>query len=55
MIAGKIFTWFLLLSFVMLILFVALLLLPGIIELIAEAIDDLKWATDKLKDVLRKR
>ena len=55
MIAGKIFTWFLGLVLVMLILFVGFLALPGMIELIADGIEETKQATDKLRDVLRKR
>lgn len=53
MIAGKIITWLLVLTLVFLILFVAILLLPGVIELISEAIQEMKWSIDKLMDALR--
>lgn len=55
MIAGKIFTWFLGLVLVILILFVGFLALPGMIEIIADSIEETKQATDKLKDALRRK
>lgn len=51
--AAELFTWFLIMTTVFLVLFVGILLLPGIIELLAESIDSLRWATDKLKEALR--
>lgn len=51
--AGELFTWFLISTMVFIILFVAMLLLPGIIELLAESIDEMRWAIGKLKDALR--
>lgn len=55
MIAGKIFTWFLGLVLVMLVLFIGIIALPGMIELIADSIEETKQATDKLKDALRRK
>jgi hypothetical protein len=51
--AAELFTWFLILTLVSIILFVAILLLPGVIELLAESIDEMRWAIGKLKDALR--
>jgi hypothetical protein len=52
MIAAKIFTWFLVLAFVFAFLFVFMLLLPGIIELLAEAIIETKDCVEKLKNAI---
>lgn len=46
MIAAKIFTLFLILAFVF------MLLLPGIIELLAESINETKEVVEKLKDAI---
>lgn len=48
-----IFTWFMIIVSVSLLLFCIMLALPGVIELIVDAIIEMKWAIDKLKDALR--
>ena len=50
---ADIFTWFMIIVSVSLLLFCIMLALPGVIELIVDAIIEMKWAIDKLKDALR--
>lgn len=50
---ADIFTWFMIIVSVFILLFVIMMALPGVIELIAEAIIEMKWSIDKLKDALR--
>lgn len=53
MIAAKIFTLFLIIiAFVFTLLFLFMLLLPGIIELLAEAIIETKDCVEKLKNAI---
>ena len=51
--ADELFTLFLISTMVFIVLFVVMLLLPGIIELLAESINEMRWAIGKLKDALR--
>ena len=53
MAAGKIFMWVMIFAAVAVALFIILLALPGVIELIAEAIVEMKYSVNKLKDALR--
>lgn len=50
---ADIFTGFMILTTVVLFLFIIMLALPGIIELFADSIIEMKWAIDKVKDALR--
>lgn len=50
---ADIFTWFMILATVFMFLVVIMLALPGIIELFAYSIIEMKWSIDKLKDALR--
>ena len=52
MTGADIFTWFMIIVAVLLLLFCIMLALPGVIELIADAIIEMKWSVDKLKDAL---
>lgn len=48
-----IFTWFMIIVSVSVLLLCITLALPCVIELIADAIIEIKWSIDKLKDALR--
>ena len=50
---ADIFTWFMIIVSVFLLLFCIMLALPGVIEFIADTIIEMKWSIDKLKDALR--
>lgn len=50
---ADIFTWFMIIVSVSLLLFCIMLALSGVIELLAESIDEMRWAIGKMKDALR--
>lgn len=50
---ADIFTWFMIIATAFLLFLCIMFALPGVIELIADAIIEIKWSIDKLKDVLR--
>lgn len=50
---ADIFTWIMILTTVFIFLFIIMLALPGIIELFADSIIEMKWSIDKLKEALR--
>ena len=50
---ADIFTWFMIIVSVFVMLLIIMLALPGVIEFIADTIIEIKWSIDKLKDELR--
>ena len=50
---ADIFTWFMIIVSVFVLLLFIMLTLPAVIELIADSIIEMKWSINNLKDVLR--
>lgn len=50
---ADIFTWFMIIVSVFVLFCCIMSALPGVIELIADSIIEMRWSIDKLKDALR--
>lgn len=50
---ADIFTWFMIIVSVFVLFLCIMLALPGVIDLVADAIIEMKWSIDKLKDAVR--